>query len=66
MSFKKIERTKELGRRRHRKHKLAKLRARYLAAKSEAERKDLFNRAARVSPRLSIEEFANPSTAVVS
>ncbi len=66
MSFKKIERTKEIDRRRHRKAKLAKLRARYHAAKTEAERKDIYSRAARLSPWLSVEEFANPSTAAVT
>lgn len=64
MAHKKIERHKEIGSRRQRKAKLAKLRSRYLAAKNEAERREIYSRVVRISPKLSQEEFANPSTAV--
>lgn len=58
---KKINRVKEIDRRRHRKAKLAKLRVRYQTAKTEAERKEIYNRAARVSPFLTVEELAAPT-----
>ena len=44
------ERQKELHRRRHRKAKLRKLRAKYIAAKTDAERAEIFAKARRVSP----------------
>jgi len=65
-SHKKIERSKELDRRRQRKAKLARLRARYLAAKTDAERSKIFELVVRRSPWLTPEEFvgaAQPQTA---
>jgi hypothetical protein len=44
------ERGRELARRRSRKDKLAKLRTRYAAAKTDAERQEIFQKARKVSP----------------
>ena len=58
---KKINRAKEIDRRRQRKAKLANLRTRYLVAKNDAERKEIYGRVTRISPWLTVEEFASPN-----
>ncbi len=50
----------EIRRRRTRKHSIHALRRRYAAAKSESERQQVFARAQRLSPQLTVEEFTAP------
>lgn len=54
---KKITRTREIERRRQRKQKLERLRERYLAAKNDAERREVFALVTRRSPWLTPEQF---------
>lgn len=54
-----IRRT-ELHRRRVRRAKLAKLRKRYQAARTEEEKAQVLEKAARVAPGLTLEEFLGP------
>ena len=49
------ERGRELARRRARKDKLKKLRTRYAAAKTEAEKQAIFEKARKVSPFIELE-----------
>lgn len=51
---------KAIARRRHRYQKLWKLRMKYAQATSEAERERLFEKASKVSPGLSREQFVAP------
>ena len=50
------ERARELARRRTRKDKVKKLRARYAAAKTDAERQEIFLKARRISPFIEMAE----------
>ncbi len=50
----------EIRRRRTRKEKIARLRRRYAATKSEADRKKILEKAQRVAPTLSAEQFLKP------
>ena len=50
----------EIRRRRARKEKIARLRRRYAATKSEADRKNILEKARLVAPTLSGEEFLKP------
>ncbi|HYX70294.1 MAG TPA: DUF6800 family protein [Terriglobales bacterium] len=50
----------EIRRRRARKEKIAGLRRRYAATKSDADRKKILEKALRVAPTLSSEEFLKP------
>lgn len=52
------ERGRELARRRARKDKLVKLRAKYAAAKTDAERQEIFLKARKISPFI---ELAAPA-----
>jgi len=54
------DRKSEIRRRRKRREKLAKLRRRYAAAKTEAERAKVFEKALRISPTITREEFLAP------
>lgn len=47
----------EIRRRRTRKHKTAKLRMQYSAAKSDADRSRITNKARRMNPAFKMEEF---------
>ncbi len=51
---------KVIARRRHRYEKLWKLRMKYAQATSEAERERIFEKARKVSPELSREQFVAP------
>jgi hypothetical protein len=51
---------KVIARRRHRYEKLWKLRMKYAQATSEAERERIFEKARKVSPGLSREQFVAP------
>ncbi len=51
---------KAIARRRHRREKLWKLRRRFLAVQSEAERQRIFEKARRVAPTLTWEQFTEP------
>ncbi len=50
----------EIRRRRTRKEKIVVLRRRYAAAKSDADRNQIFARAKLLSPYLTLEEFTAP------
>ena len=52
-----VERYKELQRRRSRHKAIVKLRRRYQAAKSEAERAAIVEKLAKVAPGLTLERF---------
>lgn len=52
-----------IRKRRGRKEKIAKLRQRYLQSTSEAERQKLVAKAKRLSPLLTLEEFAKQPAA---
>lgn len=52
------ERGRELARRRSRKDKLAQLRTKYAAAKTDAERQEIFAKARKVSPFVEMEPAA--------
>ncbi len=52
------ERGRELARRRSRKAKLAKLRSKYAAAKTDTERQEIFAKARKVSPFVEMEPAA--------
>ncbi len=51
---------KVIARRRHRYEKLWKLRMKYAQATSEAERERIFEKARKVSPELTWEQFITP------
>lgn len=53
-----IERSREIARRRIRRVKLQKLRAKYAAATSESEKADIQAKARRMSPFIVLEEAA--------
>ena len=55
-----VQREKELRRRRTRRKKVAKLRRRYAAAKSEAERAAMLEKLAKIAPGLTMERFLSP------
>ncbi|HET7183916.1 MAG TPA: DUF6800 family protein [Terriglobales bacterium] len=50
----------EIRRRRTRKDKISSLRRRYAAAKSEADRNQIFARAKVLSPSITLEQFTAP------
>jgi hypothetical protein len=50
----------EIRRRRTRKDKIAALRRRYAAAKSEADRNQVFSRVKLLSPSITLEQFTSP------
>jgi len=50
----------ELNRRRHRKWKIKKLREKYLKAQSEEERKKIIEKALKVNPYITVEQFLEP------
>jgi len=50
----------EIRRRRTRREKISVLRRRYAAAKSDAERDQIFARVKRLSPSMTLEEFTAP------
>ncbi|MEN3043709.1 MAG: DUF6800 family protein [Candidatus Hydrothermales bacterium] len=50
----------ELNRKRHRKWKIKKLREKYLKAESEEERKKIIEKALRVNPYITVEQFLKP------
>ena len=50
----------EIRRRRTRKDKINTLRRRYAAAKSDADRSQIFARVRRLSPTITVEEFTAP------
>jgi hypothetical protein len=58
-----IERTRELARRRHRKVKIKKLRARYAKADTRAEKLVILHKARRLSPFIDLEPAAAPAPA---
>jgi len=51
-----IERDRELSRKRTRKAKLSKFRAQYKAAKNESEKQAIFEKARRISPFVTFDE----------
>lgn len=53
-----IERTREIARRRKRKVQLAKMRVRYAAATSESEKAEILAKARRMSPFIELEVAA--------
>lgn len=55
-----VIRQTELHRRRVRRANLAKLRKRYQAARTEEEKAQVLEKAARVAPGLTLEEFLGP------
>lgn len=55
-----FSRKPEIRRRRARKEKIAKLRRRYAATKSDSDQKKILEKVRRVSPTLSTEEFLKP------
>jgi uncharacterized protein DUF6800 len=55
-----FSRRPEIRRRRTRKEKIAKLRRRYAATKSEPDRKKILEKVRRVSPTLAAEDFLKP------
>ncbi len=55
-----VTRLQQIRRRRARREKLSKLRERYRAAKSSADRERLLEKMKRVAPWLSVEEFLKP------
>lgn len=50
----------ELNRRRHRREKIRKLREKYLKAQSDEERKRIIEKALKVNPYITEEEFLAP------
>ena len=58
-----VMRHKELRQRRARKEKLSKLREHYVNAKTEGERAAILDKAKRVAPWLSQDEFLSPLNA---
>ena len=50
----------EIRRRRTRKTKISSLRRRYAAAKSDADRNQIFTRAKLLSPAITLEQFTAP------
>ncbi len=50
-----VERTRELARRRHRREKLKKLRQKFRAAKSDAERQAIIEKVRKISPFVNLE-----------
>ena len=53
-----VERTREIARRRKRKQKIKKIRAKYAAATSDEEREELLAKARKISPLFTFEETA--------
>lgn len=53
-----VERTREIARRRKRRVQLQKLRTRYAAAGSESEKAEILAKARRLSPFVTLEEAA--------
>jgi hypothetical protein len=53
-----VERGRELARRRKRRDKLRKLRGRHASAKSEAEKHSIEQKVRRMSPFMDMEQFA--------
>ncbi|MFN3468035.1 MAG: DUF6800 family protein [Candidatus Brocadiales bacterium] len=51
---------KVIARRRHRREKLVKLRRKYAAATTEAERQRIFEKACKIAPTLTWEQFIAP------
>ncbi|MCH2212584.1 MAG: hypothetical protein MK110_14870 [Fuerstiella sp.] len=54
-----IERTREIARRRKRRVQLKKLRTRFAAANSESEKAEILAKARRMSPFVTLEETTN-------
>ncbi|MCH2201447.1 MAG: hypothetical protein MK102_05735 [Fuerstiella sp.] len=54
-----IERTREIARRRKRRVQLKKLRIRFAAATSESEKAEILAKARRLSPFVTLEEASN-------
>ncbi|RMG40934.1 MAG: hypothetical protein D6725_02455 [Planctomycetota bacterium] len=55
-----VERTRELARRRHRREKLKKLRQKFRAAKSDAERQAIIEKVRKISPFVNLEAEEQP------
>jgi hypothetical protein len=56
-----VERDRELARKRARRAKLKKLRAKYAAAKTETDKKAIFEKARKISPFFEVESPAAKS-----
>lgn len=50
----------ELNRKRHRKWKIKKLREKYLKAQTEEERKKIIEKALKVNPFITVDQFLEP------
>lgn len=61
-----VPRQQEIRRRQHRRRKLARLRARYAAARTAEERAEILERVRRIAPSVRLEVFMAQATALAA